>query len=360
MVKSSKLKIIQLFVPGPIGGAEKVLLTGSKAIQDLGYDSPIWVIKESRVPELADTFLSLANESKIKTEEFSCDGRFDFKLMKELKKRFMLERPSVIHAHGAKGILYATLCRPKGSKLIVTHHGNTGHTRLVKIYEYIEKLGMKKADQVIAVSNQMKKDLISQGLRDTKVHTVENMLSFEVTKREIPCNEKLELVFIARLSIEKGCDLLLRAIADSKLDIKLTVIGDGTQRQNLEQLSNDLSLTDKVDFVGFQKDVRPFLAKSDALIMPSLREGLPMTLIEACCMGLPVLGSNVGGIPDLVSKDNGILMQAGSIKSIQNSIESFNMQKESYLKNADLISEKFIQKFHPSNWAKETIKIYNL
>ncbi|MBK27040.1 MAG: hypothetical protein CME70_23755 [Halobacteriovorax sp.] len=356
------MKVIQLFVPGPMGGAEKVLLSGVKALKDLGFETEIWVIQEYRVPYCADDFLTEANELGLKTKVFICYSKFDRKLKKGLTKKLIEANPAIVHAHGFKAALYGHLCSPKAAKFLITHHGITSHTLKVKIYEAIEKWTMKKAHKVIAVSEMMRIDLERRGVPAHKIQVVENLLSMKVTPRETPQNKELELVYVGRLSFEKGVHILIKALKKLPVLIpfNLVIVGDGKERENLEEYTAELGIQDRVQFVGFQKDVKKFLKKADALVIPSLREGLPMTLIEACCMGLPVVGSRVGGIPLLVEDEhNGLLFKVEDADELSLKLRVLDDEKRLYLERALKESEKFLKRFSPNNWAENTLAVYN-
>lgn len=107
----------------------------------------------------------------------------------------------------------------------------------------------------------------------------------------------------------KGHDVLLRAlemVRESIPDARLTLIGDGARRADLEALARDLGLEDHVQFTGFIGDphrLRSEVAQHDLFVMPSRTEGLPRALIEAMSLGLPSIGTRVGGIPELLPDD---------------------------------------------------------
>jgi glycosyltransferase involved in cell wall biosynthesis len=353
--------IIVLFTPGPIGGAEKVVLTGVKEFQKQGYKISLWIIAESRVQEVSNKFIHLAHEEKLQFKVFTSRSVVDRQLIKELKLALHQESPSIIHAHGFKATVYGKLVKPKGSIFITTHHGVTSHTLKVKLYEKVEKEIMKRSDAVIAVSGPMKEGLVRAGIPKEKIKVVENPLSIQPLPVKTSNGIPLELLFVGRLSIEKGCDYLLKALPrlPEKESIKVTVIGDGLEKDRLIQLAAELKLTNVV-FKGFQKDVTAFLAQADALIMPSLREGMPMALIEACSMGVPVLGSKVGAIADLVIHGkNGILFQPADPEDLAQAIIHFQKNSKAYRQEAKKRSNWCKRKFSPENWVQSTSRIYS-
>ena len=355
------MKVFQLFVPGPMGGAEKVLLSGVRAMRSLDFDSEILAVQESRSPDHADTFIEEAKELALRTRSFPCRARLDLRLLRLLKGLFRDEKPDVIHSHGFKAALYGQLCAPKMTKHVMTHHGVTSHTLAVRIYERIELWTMKRCDQVIAVSETMGHQLAAKGIKRDKLSVIENLLSMQVASREVPQNTVLELVAVGRLGPEKGLNVLLDALATlpPELAYRLTVVGDGKEGESLAQQAERLGITKNINFVGFQRDVRGFMEQADVLAMPSLREGLPMTPIEACCMGLPVIGSRVGAIPALVHEGrNGFLSRPEDVQELVDNICQFNAQKHEVLTHAAHLSTAYQERFSPRKWASDTIALY--
>ncbi len=128
---------------------------------------------------------------------------------------------------------------------------------------------------------------------------------------------KLELLFVGRLEPVKGILVLLEAVASlvkAGRDVRLTVAGDGALRQDLERRAAGLGLGDAVRFVGYrsQPEIRQHLAESDALVLPSFAEGVPVSLMEAMSQERAVVATSVGGVTELVKHGvNGLVVHPG-------------------------------------------------
>jgi glycosyltransferase involved in cell wall biosynthesis len=355
-------KVIFLFTPGPVGGAEKIVLNGVKALRAENIDVSLWIIKEERVPEVADAFIQLLSEQNVQSRVFSSQSVFDPRLLRSLKESMKLEQATIIHAHGFKAAFYAHFAAPQSAKLIITHHGKTGHTFKVKIYEFIETQIMKRANAVIAVSQDMKKMLSTSGINTNKTTVVENFLTTEVITLKNSQVSPIQLLFVGRLSPEKGCSVLIDSLAtlDSK-KFHLTILGNGVEMKMLQAKVDSLQLKEMVSFVGFKNNVAEYMANSDALVMPSFREGQPLALIEACCMGLPIVASNVGGIPELVIENkNGYLFEAGNVSELSNKLNLLPQNLEVLKGTASEMKVKSFERFSSRTWAKNTIKVYDI
>ena len=151
-----------------------------------------------------------------------------------------------------------------------------------------------------------------------KMHVVRCGVPFDrLPVREARSGNAKRLVCVGRLSPEKGQAGLLRAIADlgARHDgVELRLVGDGPERAELEALASELELGNRVSFAGrlSEDETLAEIARSDMLVLPSFMEGLPIVLMEAMALGVPVVASRVAGIPELVEDGAGGLLFAPS------------------------------------------------
>ncbi|MCV2893379.1 glycosyltransferase family 4 protein [Lentibacter sp. XHP0401] len=133
-----------------------------------------------------------------------------------------------------------------------------------------------------------------------------------------------ELLFVGRLAPVKGLPVLLHAMARVP-DARLTIVGDGPQRSDVEALVRTLQLEARVQMLGYQNqdEVAALLSQSAALVLPSFAEGLPVVLMEAMAAGLPVITTRIAGVPELVKDgENGWLVAAGDEDGLRGAIEA--------------------------------------
>lgn len=142
------------------------------------------------------------------------------------------------------------------------------------------------------------------------------------------------IVTVARLSVEKGIDRMLRALSAAKkqgLRFKYHVIGEGKEREPLKQLASELSLTDDIIFYGNRSNPYPYIAAADLFVLPSHHEAAPMVFDEAACLGIPVLATETTSTQEMIIRENAGFVCENSQNGITNAIISI-------LENPDILN----------------------
>jgi glycosyltransferase involved in cell wall biosynthesis len=166
-------------------------------------------------------------------------------------------------------------------------------------------------------------------------------------------------VYVGRLSAEKNLGALLDAIDQVDVPIELTVVGDGLERASLEARSERLGLSERVEFMGFQSDVTPWLSEADFAVMPSRREGLPMAAIEALAAGLPMLASRVGGLPSLIDDGRtGVLVDVDQPGALAAGLEQMLEQHDLLAQQTFDGVEQLRDQFSSTLWARRHLDLY--
>jgi glycosyltransferase involved in cell wall biosynthesis len=122
------------------------------------------------------------------------------------------------------------------------------------------------------------------------------------------------LGYVGRLVPIKRVDVIIRAVAELSrcdIDLKVAIVGDGMSREGLERLAAGLEVADRITFTGYVRDIRSILAACDIAILSSDNEGTPVSLIEAAAAGVPAVSTAVGGVPEVVGSQTGILVPRG-------------------------------------------------
>lgn len=349
-----------LITPGPLGGAERVVLAGAEVVAGRSSGFELWVLRETRVPKYAEQFMQLAADRDIPTRSFDVRGRLDWRCWWQLRQSLRAARFTHVYAHGYKALIYACLSRHTGQALVATHHGATAHTLAVRFYERIERSLLRRCDHVFAVSHTMSAQLRSQGIPAQRVSVLENILRFQSDARPVRDGDRPggRMLYAGRLSAEKGLDILLQALAllpDEEI-WQLDVLGEGPQRQALEAQVAALSLQSRVRFYGYYEDIMHFMGKAEMLVMPSLREGMPLSLLEALGCGLPVVGTSVGGLSELIEDGvNGRLVTPNDSHALAQALQEVLRHQAEYRGRTEQQAKLIQQRFSAESWANHLL-----
>lgn len=189
----------------------------------------------------------------------------------------------------------------------------------------------------------------------------------ELFPKNFDQNDVFNIITVANLVPVKGVEVLIKAI--KKLNdptIKLTVLGDNTNEYGryLASLCKDLNIEQQVEFLGKKSDVRSYIAASDLYIIPTLnegrKEGMPMALVEAMCMGVAVLGSDISGINFVLKDFKNLLFEAGNEIILSKKIlEVKALSETERIKLGDELREYVIVNFNYGKFIEAHQKLYD-
>jgi glycosyltransferase involved in cell wall biosynthesis len=270
---------------------------------------------------------------------------------------------NIVHSHDYKALLHLSFFRSEIPALLATYHGATSHTVAVQIYEFVERILFQSTDCVVAVSDGARATLESRGPFRSRIAVVPNFVSCTRPKQKTPRIRKpgeFQLLFLGRLSYEKGLDVLLRAIeVSAALPIVLDVVGDGPERASLEAMAQSLKIAHKVKFHGFERNVMKHLSNADILVMPSRTEAMPMALMEAATLGIPIVASSVGGIPEIITHlENGVLVDPADACALSDAIETVTADMPAFKKRSAKAAKIISKRFSAEGWVRGAVDAY--
>jgi len=144
--------------------------------------------------------------------------------------------------------------------------------------------------------------------------------------------EKVPIIIsVGRLEKEKGYEYLLQAFAliRKEMECRLVIIGEGREKERLVSLVEELEIQSSVVFLPFQKNPWKYVAKSTVFVLSSLREGLPLVLIEAMACGVPVVATDVGGVKEVVkNQETGIIVPPQNVLALAEAIKTLLLSEE--------------------------------
>ena len=226
---------------------------------------------------------------------------------------------------------------------------------LMKIYDFFQTFSLKNSNHIISVSDYLKEKAIQQGIRKEKITTVRTGVNHNLFKptRKKQMQKRFTLCSVVRLVRAKGIEYLIEAVRGQ--DVELIIIGYG-EREYVEKLEKEapknVRFLGRIDYAKMPK----YINHSDALILSSLSEGLPRTVLEAMACGKPVIATKVPGATEIGFK--GWLIEPRNVKELRKAIIEASKTPKEILDNMGKMNRKIaLTKF---NWTITYDKIHQI
>lgn len=263
-------------------------------------------------------------ERGFKVHEINANRRYDFRAIRQLVRLFKAERFDVIHTHLSKATINgAVAARLARVPVVSTVHG------MNKKYTYM------LSNHIMTVSEAAKRYLVDQGVSADKVTAVYNCIPLEPFQ-SLPDPTAAKAAFgfgpdsvvlgtVSRAHQQKGIDVAIEAVAELRRrgrDAKYLFLGDGPHLDQFKDSVSTLGLTDHVRFPGFTDDIGEPLAAMDVFVFPTYREAFGISLLEAMAARVPIVASNVDGVPEVLAGESGILLDERSPQAFADAAET--------------------------------------
>ena len=284
-----------------IYGAVHSLMTLAQAQRDSGHDVQLVTFKGK---PFNDELRQLGWEPTTFRVRFKIDPL----AILQMARYFKQAKIDVVHTHlSTSSVNGCMAARLAGIPCVATVHGMSG------------KLSFIFADHMISVSEGVKQHLISQGIKAERITAVYNGVEVPsdlISRQDARVKFGIApdaLVFgtVSRLTPMKGIDFSLNAFVEIVKALPKAIyvlVGDGDHAEQYKEMVRELKIDDKVKFLGYQSNVFEPLTAMDIFLFPSLKEAMGISVVEALAVGLPVVSTNVGGLPEVVSANVGSLV----------------------------------------------------
>lgn len=318
----------------------------------------------------------------LKNSQRDIDIKKELKLGLELIKIFREEKPDIVHLNSSKmgsGALAARLSGVK--KIIFTAHGwafNEERGLLSKILiKFLSIITIILSHKTIAVSETTKKQIgkffskkivvIKNGLRETELKSKDSardslsikILAKNPKAKNILSKNPIWIGTISELHTNKGLSYAIEAISKVKNNIIFVIIGEGEKRKELEEQIIKLGIFNKVFLIGHVDYASSYLKAFDIFTLSSITEALPYVLLEAGYASLPIVASNVGGIPEIIENEkSGILTSPKNSEEIKNSIEFLIKNHEKSRSFGETLKGKISRNFNQKTMLEKTFALY--
>lgn len=321
MTRSGTLQIAQFVNSLTTGGAEVVALNLARGFASCGHICSVWGMCSDG--ELSARLAAAG----IKSCSFGCPAGVSLATMARVGFRLKQERVDAIITHHFRQLFHALpVCRMFGTRIVHVEHDYHFFQRDPVSLRRLQKM-IPFTHAFVGVSEE-----ISQWFRRQMPDTagrfvaIQNGVDINRFKPDADirrlrrsgfgiADDEILIGTCARLEPVKNLELLLEAFSrsvDAMPRMKLMIVGDGSCRRDLEQLTHKLGIGGRVIFAGLQSNIEEYLPAFDIYALTSHNEGLPMSVLEAMASGLPIVATNVGALARVVGDSNGILLDEPS------------------------------------------------
>ena len=305
------MKILQVIPYFCFGGAEVMCENLTYALTALGHEVCVVSLYTERTP-----ISERMERSGIRIRYLDKKLGLDVSMVPKLKRIMAEEKPDAVHTH-LDVIKYAAAAAKLAGvkKCVHTVHSVAHEEAEGRLQKIINGTYFRLNWSVpVALSPEVQQTIVDfYGIDRDKVPVIYNGVDLGrcIPKESYEAGETVNILHVGRFDVPKNHPGLLRAfrkLHDRQLQCRLHLVGDGDSRKEMEALAEELGISAFVTFHGMQGNVYPYLHDADIFVLPSLYEGIPMTVIEAMGTGLPIGATRVGGIPDLIREgENGLL-----------------------------------------------------
>lgn len=301
----SSLKVAHVLAGAPQGGAENFY---TRLVCELASEEGQQQYAFTRPHKLREQAFANVN---VEMHAFKFGSLVHFIDHYQYRKALTKAQPDIVITYMNR----ATSLTPKGNYKLVAR---LGHYYDIKYY--------KHCDYWIGITKGICDYLISSGLPAERVVHIPNFVneteSEPVAKNSFSTPDNVPILFaLGRLHVHKGFDILLRSLAEIGTNAVLWLAGDGPEKDNLQQLANELGIADQVRFLGWQTDVNSLMQAADLFICPSRHEGLGSIIIEAWFNKCPMIATASQGPSELITdKKNGLVTPIDDVEALASAI----------------------------------------
>lgn len=369
MTATKKLRVLQLGSPTGLYGAERWILALIKHLDSSKVESIVSVIKDDDKQDAP--LCQEAEKLGFKTYLFEGHGKVNFKVIQQMHRFIVQENITILHTHFYKTDIIGYLAtRGTNCKIVSTPHGWSKKMDFkLWCYEMLDRLVFPLLDAVVPLSEDLYIPLANVPVLKNKLHFIRNGVDLsEIAETQTISPDLLQqkkvgnfiLGYIGQLIPRKGIDTLIKALAAVEdHPWRLFLVGDGPQRQELENLARQQGVLERIHFMGFRQDRLNYLRGFDAFVLPSRLEGIPRCLMEAMAAGVPIIASNIPGCNDLVQDQRtGILFQVDNQAMLTAMIEKMIKSPELRKYFAQNAMEYVESNYSATQMAREYLKMF--
>jgi len=363
-------RVVHVVAPAPYGGLETVVRALANASRERGRDVAVAILLQDGAPH---PFAERLKADGVAVREIRCGRRRYLAEIRELELVLRETGATVVHAHNYHAdVVGWAAARRCGVPVVSTVHGFSSSDWKGKAYEWLDIQFLKRFDAVICVSEQTEAIMRRAGCREGRVFLVRNghwappALPRADARRRLGLDDGALVVgWVGRLSVEKGADLLLDALArgGTMPACEVVLVGDGPERAALEARARASgtgrgAALARVRFAGRRDDAPTLVSAFDVLALSSRREGTPMVVLEAMAAGVPVVAFGVGGVPQVVDETTGWLVPPEDVAGFAAGLAEALTRPRDAARRAEAATRRLAERFGADEWLERTDAVY--
>ncbi len=331
------IRVVHLVEDLTIGGLERVLATIVLNLDKRKYNVSVWCLREGGF--FAQMLIEKGIEVKIVHIASSRNPTNIYRLYRLLR----IGRFDIIHTHAYSAGTIGRVCAFLAAIPVIISHNHSVYGYYKRYHHFVEWLLSHFTDRIICVSDKVKKFSIeTQRINSLKFLTIYNGIdevsptqekppSFLRKELGIPLDHSV-ICTITHLEEHKGVLFLIKAaslLLASRENISFLLVGKGSLMEELRALCTKFNIEQSVIFTGERIDIPEILSLTDIFVLPSIREGLGISILEAMSHGKPIIATKVGGIPEIVSDGvNGVLVPPRNPEALSSAIDELLTDRE--------------------------------
>lgn len=356
------MKIVHLNAGNEFGGGLVHIVSLLKELDK--YAADLIVFEEGPVAQAA-------RKAGITVYVFEQKNRLDITVLYRLRQFIKNQDYTILHTHGPRANALIALLYPfMNANWIMTVHSHPlldfkDRGLKGKAFESIHRQTFKKADGIIAVSNEIKGILETFGVSSDRVEVIHNGIAYkesDVSDDKKP-SHVFTLITIGRLTKVKGYDILMDTLKSVAFNNwQWMICGDGDEMKSLKERGESYGLTNQLSFRGWlsSSEISQALHEADIFILPSLSEGFPMNLLEAAREHVPAIASDVGDVKEVIKDDTmGWLIPSGSQEALEHALnQAYVLWQSDQLREKGENLHSFASRFSLEEQTEKVVEFY--
>lgn len=354
-----------------IYGAERCVLDETTILARRGHRIEVLLCHEARLGDGQDRLEKELNARGIATLRVEATAQVNPRLVAAWFAHLRQLQPDVVHSHSLKtDVLSAPLCRMLSLPLVIEVHGYLRPDDLrVRMYERLDRLSLRLASAVLTLSGDYRAEVIASGVSPTRTHLLpsgidlvrlRSQANLRDLRKELCKEHEIVIGMVARLSPEKGHANFLSAMSSLKklgLPVRGLLFGEGPLADELQTRIDAEQLP--VTLAGYVEQVADAYRALDVLVSCSHNEGLPLNLIEAMALGVPVVTMATGGCREIVEEGvTGLLVPQGDQAALNRALSSLVSDATLRKQLGQSAARSAEQRFSLEAWAQGAEAVY--